>query len=92
MKKVTIRVTDELNDKLLDESKKLNISKNAYINILLTKRKVNIFDGKKEIFLELNRIGNNLNQLTKLANSHIIDLKDVKSEIKNIWQFLNALK
>ena len=95
MKKVTIRVTDELNDKLLDESKKLNISKNAYINILLTKRKVNIFDGKKEIFLKLNRIGNNLNQLTKLANSHItnvIDLKDVKSEIKNIWQFLNALK
>lgn len=95
MKKITIRVTDEMNDKLLDESKKLNISKNAYINILLIKRKVNIFDGKKDIFLELNRIGNNLNQLTKLANSHIInvvDLKDVKSELKNIWQFLNVLK
>lgn len=95
MKKITIRVTDEMNDKLLDESKKLNISKDAYINILLTKRKVNIFDGKKDIFLELNRIGNNLNQLTKLANSYIInvvDLKDVKSELKNIWQFLNVLK
>lgn len=95
MKKITIRVTDEMNDKLLYESKKLNISKNAYINILLTKRKVNIFDGKKDILLELNRIGNNLNQLTRLANSHIInvvDLKDVKSELKNIWQFLSALK
>ena len=57
--------------------------------------KVNIFDGKKDILLELNRIGNNLNQLTRLANSHIInvvDLKDVKSELKNIWQFLSALK
>jgi len=95
MKKITIRVTDEMNEKLLDESKKLNISKNAYINILLTKRKVNIFDGKKDILLELNRIGNNLNQLTRLANSHIInvvDLKDFKSELKNIWQFLSALK
>ncbi len=95
MKKITIRVTDEMNDKLLDESKKLNISKNAYINILLTKRKVTIFDGKKDIFVELNRIGNNLNQLTKLANSHIVnivDLKDVKSELKNIWRFLSVLK
>ncbi len=67
-------IVKELNDKLPDESKKLNISKN--INILLIKRKVNIFYQKKDIFLELNRIGNNLNQLTKLTNSHITNIID----------------
>ena len=41
-------IVKELNDKLLDESKKLNIGKD--INILLIKRKVTIFDGKNIYF------------------------------------------
>ena len=43
---------------------------------------------------ELRRIGNNINQLTKLANSRVItcaDLRSTKKELEKIWQSLNLL-
>ena len=43
---------------------------------------------------ELRRIGNNINQLTRLANSRIItcvDLEDTKKKLQKLWQSLNLL-
>lgn len=94
MKKITLRIKDELSEKLDYESNKLNISKNAYINILLNKRKVTILDGKKDIVIALSRLGNNLNQLTRLANSNtveVVNLDEMKGQLQKIWQLLNSL-
>ena len=55
---------------------------------------INIFDENNKIETELRRIGNNINQLTKLANSGIIRtvyLDGFKEDMKKIWTELNDI-
>ena len=52
------------------------------------------FSDLKNLTTELGRIGNNINQLTRLANEKIItviDLKELRMEVNNIWQLLKQL-
>ena len=75
----------------------LNLSESNTIRKLLYETQIKESPPKEfyDAIDKINKIGVNINQLTRLANSHIInvvDLKDVKSELKNIWQFLSALK
>ena len=53
-----------------------------------------VVDGLEEIIMQLRKIGNNINQLTKLCNQGRItniNLEDVKKEMMSIWQLLNLL-
>ena len=53
-----------------------------------------VVDGLEEIIMQLRKIGNNINQLTKLCNQGRltnINLEDVKKEMNSIWQLLNLL-
>lgn len=53
-----------------------------------------IINGLDKVDTELRRIGNNINQLTRLANERIItvvDLKNLRMEVNNIWQLLKQL-
>lgn len=57
----------------------------------LPKKKVNPMD--RELFVQLSRIGNNLNQLTKVCNSGIRDpfnLKEQLLEVKDLLIFLKS--
>ena len=52
-------------------------------------------DGLNEVVSELRRIGNNINQLTYLANSgriYAVDLSEVKQEIGKVWNVINNLR
>ena len=54
-----------------------------------------IVDGLNEVVTELRKIGNNINQLTYLANSgiiHAVDLSEVKQEIGKVWNVINELQ
>ena len=58
------------------------------------KDKIVVINGLDKIDVELRRIGNNINQLTKLANEGVIttiNLKELRMEVINIWQFLKQL-
>ncbi len=60
------------------------------------KRKIAItnFPNLYDVKIELKRIGNNLNQSTRLCNEgkiNAIGLEDLKSEVSKIWQLLNLL-
>ena len=62
----------------------------------LLKRKITITNipDLYDVKIELKRIGNNLNQLTRLCNEgkiNAIGLEDLKSEVSKIWQLLNLL-
>ena len=49
----------------------------------------------QNVVSELRRIGNNINQLTYLANSgriYTVDLSEVKQEIGKIWNVINELQ
>ena len=53
-----------------------------------------IVKGLDEFSLELRRIGNNLNQLTRAVNAGIVravDLTETKEEVEKLWQSLNSL-
>ena len=53
-----------------------------------------IVKGLDEFSLELRRIGNNLNQLTRAVNAGIVravDLTETKEELEKLWQSLNSL-
>ena len=74
------------------ENSKLNTSE--YLLRTAMKKEIIVIDGLEEIIIQLRKIGNNLNQLTKLCKQGRltnITLEDVKKEMKSIWQLLNLL-
>lgn len=76
------------------KAKELNMTITKFIVSSCLKDKIVIINGLDKVDTELRRIGNNINQLTKLANEKIItviDLKELRMEVNNIWQLLKQL-
>lgn len=74
------------------ENSKLNTSE--YLLRTAMNKEIIVIEGLEEIIIQLRKIGNNINQLTKLCNQgrlRNINLEDVKKEMKSIWQLLNLL-
>ncbi len=93
-KKINIRLTEEEKNLIESKAKKYNMTITKFIVSSCLKDKIIIINGLDKIDTELRRIGNNINQLTKLANEKIItvvDLKEVRMEVNNIWQLLKQL-
>ena len=87
---ITIRVSEKEKERLIKKSINAELSLSEYlIEQGLDKDIVKI-----EGLNELRRIGNNINQLTHLANSgriYTIDLSGVKKELGKIWSELNFI-
>ena len=68
--------------------------RNKHIEYADSLKEIIVINELPEMITELRRIGNNINQLTRLANSRIItcvDLEDTKKELQKLWQSLNLL-
>lgn len=97
-KRITIRIEEKLKEKIKLESEKSNMTMSQYINNCLNNKSIIVIEKGKEIYYELNKIGNNLNQIAKKVNSNIATSNDIKSlenislELKEIWRLLNLLK
>lgn len=93
-KKINIRLTEKEKSIIESKAKKLNMTLTKFIVSSCLKDKIVIVNGLDKIDSELRRIGNNINQLTRLANEKIItviDLKELRMEVNNIWQLLKQL-
>ena len=93
-KKINIRLTEKEKNIIESKAKKLNMTITKFIVSSCLKDKIIIVDGLDKVDTELRRIGNNINQLTRLANEKIItviDLKELRMEVNNIWQLLKQL-
>lgn len=93
-KKINIRLTEKEKSIIEAKAKKLNMTITKFIISSCLKDKIVIVNGLDKIDTELRRIGNNINQLTRLANEKIItviDLKELRMEVNNIWQLLKQL-
>ena len=93
-KKINIRLTEKEKSIIESKAKKLNMTITKFIVSSCLKDKIVIINGLDNIDTELRRIGNNINQLAKLANEKIItvvDLKELRMEVNNIWQLLKQL-
>lgn len=93
-KKINIRLTEKEKNIIELKAKKLNMTITKFIVSSCLKDKIVIVNGLDNIDTELRRIGNNINQLTRLANEKIItviNLKELRMEVNNIWQLLKQL-
>ena len=92
---ITIRVNEKEKKKLIEKSKIAKLSLSEYLIKQGLDKDIVIVDGLNEVVAELRRIGNNINQLTYLANSgriYNVDFGEVKQEIGKIWNVINELK
>ena len=93
-KKINIRLTEKEKSIIEVKAKKLNMTITKFIISSCLKDNIVIVNGLDKVDTELRRIGNNINQLTRLANEKIItviDLKELRMEVNNIWQLLKQL-
>ena len=93
-KKINIRLTEKEKSIIESKAKKLNMTITKFIVSSCLKDKIVIINGLDKVDTELRRIGNNINQLTRLANEKIItviNLKELQMEVNNIWQLLKQL-
>ena len=87
---ITIRVSEKEKKKLIEKSEVAKLSLSEYLIKQGLDKEIVIVDGS-----ELRRIGNNINQLTYLANSgriYTVDLSEVKQEIGKVWSVINVLQ
>lgn len=92
--KINIRLTENEKKRIEEKSQKCNMTISKFIISSCLKDKIIIINGLDKVDTELRRIGNNINQLTKLANEKIVtvvDLKELRMEVNNIWQLLKQL-
>lgn len=103
-KQLKFRADEEIKNKLLLKSKLLNISYAEYLRLLILDDEKRNFIGEiiefknvlRELKIELNYIGNNLNQLSKKVNSNVnVQLDEVlkvQENLSNILQKLGGYK
>lgn len=88
------RVNEKEYNKIKSKIKKSKLNTSEYLLRTSMDKDVIVINGLEEIIIQLRKIGNNINQLTKLCNQGRltnINLEDVKKEMKSIWQLLNLL-
>ena len=88
------RVNEKEYNKIKSKIEKSKLNTSEYLLRTAMDKEIIVIDGLEEIIMQLRKIGNNINQLTKLCNQGRltnINLEDVKKEMKSIWQLLNLL-
>jgi len=72
-----------------------NRTRSDYLRKCSLDKNITIIPGIRDLIIELKRIGNNLNQITRCANEGSIkilgdDLADIKEDLKKVWEQLAA--
>jgi len=72
-----------------------SLNQSTYIRKCILEKEMTIIPGIRDLIIEIKRIGNNLNQITRLANEGSIkiignDLSDIKEDLKKVWEQLDA--
>ena len=92
---ITIRVSEKEKKKLIERSEVAKLSLSEYLIKQGLDKEIVMVDGLNEVVSELRKIGNNINQLTYLANNgriYTVDLSEVKQEIRKVWNVINELQ
>lgn len=92
---IIIRVTKQEKEKLIKKSEKAEMSLSEYLIEQGLERDIVVIEDVKDFIYELRKIGNNINQLTHLANGEmikVVDLDGFKDDLKKIWIALIFIK
>lgn len=91
---VIIRVTKQEKEKLIKKSQEADMTLSEYLIEQGLERDIIIIEDIRNFVHALRKIGNNINQLTHLANSEIIRtvyLDGFKEDMRKIWTGLNDI-
>ena len=81
--------------RLKNKVSKTNYNQSAYIRNCVLNKKITVIPGIRDLVIEIKRIGNNLNQLTRSVNRGTLtvlgdDFKVIKEDLKTVWDRLAA--
>ena len=70
-----------------------NLNQSAYIRKCIIDKNITVIPGIRDFTIELKRIGNNLNQITRLANEGSLtiigdNMKNINEDLKSVWEKL----
>lgn len=102
MKKISIRITDDELSDIINKAKQKEINPSSYIRLVLDANKEYDVAGqyqqqmilKRELIYEINKIGNNINQITKNNNSELYSNQDKKrlfNELEEIKKLMREI-
>jgi archaellum component FlaC len=94
-KQVVIRLNDNEKKQLSTKVAKSKLRQQEYMIRALLDKDITVIDGIEDLNVQLKRIGNNLNQLTKSVNQGRIncgsEIEELTKEVKELWQFTKSL-
>lgn len=91
-KKFSIRISESDLETIKQKAKQANLSQGEYVTRCCLGRQVVVIDGLKELAKELRGAGNNLNQLTVLANMGRIQTVDLESTAQELASISAAIR
>jgi len=90
---INFRTTQEDYERIKRRAENVGLNMTAYITTMALDGEIIVVPGRREAAYELNRIGNNLNQLTRLCHEGTMtcpDLAGMKAEVRSVWQSLSS--
>ncbi len=91
-KKFSIRISESDLEAIKRRAKQANLSQSEYVVRCCLGRQVVVIEGMKEVAKQLRNAGNNLNQLTVLANMGRIQMVDLGSTSQELATISTAIR
>jgi hypothetical protein len=83
---IHVRLTQDDKNRIMDKSIKARMNLSVYVISAALNKNIAVIDGLPELLLQIAKIGNNINQIARVANSN----SNVSDE--NVTQVKAALK
>lgn len=94
-KQIVIRASEKEFEKIKTKVEKSKLTQNEYLLKSALGKEIIVVEGIRDLTIEVKRIGNNLNQLTKAVHEGKVnyskELSEVNEEMKEVWQLLRQL-
>jgi len=93
-KQIKFFLNDEEFEMFKSKVEKSNSTQSEFLRSLISDKEIVVIDFGVEIFKELGRIGSNLNQLAKIANTNgsIEEIEMLKKQIKGLSELTKEIK
>ena len=93
-KSIPIRVTEDELKQIDKKAAKARLSRTDYLIKCALDKEITLIEDIKPLLTEMRRIGNNLNQQTKLANMgkiNAVNLEDTLAALDRMYQVIHTL-
>lgn len=89
------RVNEKEKEQISKKVKRSKLNQSEYLLKCALDKEIIVIDGLHEMTIELKRIGNNLNQITRAVNEGQANCSEelgaIKKELGETWQLLRSL-